>query len=163
VSHHPNTIFIIRHAEKPPDSVPPDRHLTDKGRARAAALVHYPFPQLAAIFAAKSSPESARPVETVTPIGNDRGMPVSADVKDKQYQQLVSQLLSKDFNDKNVLICWHRGEIPDLARVLGAVVPPHYRWPCDIFDRVWVLTYAADGAVTREDRPQRLLPGDSPV
>jgi hypothetical protein len=164
VPHHPDTIFIIRHAEKPPSGGPPDPHLTDTGRARAAALVRYPFPPLAAIFAAKTSLESARPVETVTPIAADRRLlPVRADVKDKEFPQLVPQVLSRDFDGKDILICWHHGEIPDLARALGAAVPASYRWPCGVFDRVWVLTYAADGTVTREDRPQHLLPGDSPT
>jgi hypothetical protein len=161
VPHHPNTIFIIRHAEKPPDSVPPDPHLSVTGRARAAALVNYPFPPLAAIFAAETSTESARPVETVTPISTDRGIPISADVKDNEYPKLLPQVLSKDFKGKDILICWHHGEIADLARALGTAVPLAYKWPCGVFDRVWVLTYAADGTVTREDRPQHLLPGDS--
>ena len=84
MSHHPNSIFIIRHAKKPPRGGPPDPHLTDIGRARAVALVRYPFPPLAAIFAAKESAESDRPVETVTPISADRGIRISADVE--QYR-----------------------------------------------------------------------------
>jgi hypothetical protein len=111
----------------------------------------------------KTSPESARPVETVTPISTDRGITLSADVRDREYPQLVQQVLSKDFKGKEILICWHHGEIPGLARALGAEVPATYQWPCGVFDRVWVLTYAADGTVTREDRPQHLLPGDSPT
>jgi broad specificity phosphatase PhoE len=157
--HHPKTIFIIRHAEKPDDLGDP--HLSPRGQQRAAALPRYPFPKLAAIFAARISSESERPVETVTPIKTDRNMSLSADVKDREFQKLVAQVMSEDFKDTEILICWHHGEIPALAAALGAKVPPNYKWPDDVFDRVWVLSYGADGSVNREDRPQRLLPGDS--
>jgi hypothetical protein len=159
--HHPDTIFIIRHAERPPDSTPPDPHLTDKGRARAAALVGYPFPALATIFAAKNSPKSARPVETITPIANARGLVPSADIEDGDFLLLVPQVLSRAFKDKNMLICWHHEKIPRLARALGAIGPQPDPWPDGEFDRVWVLTYSVDGTVTFDNRPQNLLPGDS--
>jgi hypothetical protein len=159
MSHHPKTVFIIRHAEKPDDKSDP--HLSPRGKQRAAALPRYPFPKLDAIFAAKISQESSRPVETVTPISADRRIDMGAGVKDKEYLILASQLLSKDFKGAEVLVCWHHGEIPDLARALGAAVPKDYKWPDTVFDRVWVLTYADDGSVCRDDRPQKLLPGDS--
>jgi broad specificity phosphatase PhoE len=92
VTSHPKTIFIIRHAEKPNDAGDP--HLSERGRRRAAALPGYPFPELAAIFAATATSESARPVETITPLAAARKLEVSAEVK---VATLVTQVLTKDF------------------------------------------------------------------
>jgi len=60
---------------------------------------------------------------------------------------------------KTVLICWHHGNIPALARALGIKDAPT-PWPEMQFDRVWRITFA-DGVAALTDLPQRLLPGDS--
>jgi hypothetical protein len=60
---------------------------------------------------------------------------------------------------KTVLICWHHGNIPALARALGIKDAPA-PWPEMQFDRVWRITFA-DGAPALAELPQRLLPGDS--
>jgi hypothetical protein len=57
-----------------------------------------------------------------------------------------------------VLICWHHGNIPNLAIALGIPKPPP--WPGSVFDRVWQLTYTA-GKPVLQDLPQQLLYGDS--
>jgi broad specificity phosphatase PhoE len=158
VLSHPHTIFIIRHAEKPDDVNDP--HLSDKGRRRADALPRYPFPPLAAILAAKTTPESARPVETVTPLAAASGLEISAKIKDKEFPLLISQVLSEHLAGKDVVICWHHEQIPHLTRAFGVNLPRSYKW-LDVSDRIWVLTYLIDGTVSFEDRPQRLLPGDS--
>jgi broad specificity phosphatase PhoE len=163
MAHHPHRIFIIRHAERPADSTPPNPNLTDKGRARAAALVNYPFPDLAGIFAAATTLKSARSVQTVTPLAAARdNMKIHDKVKDQEFPLLVSKVLAEEYKDTDVLICWHHEQIPHLAAALGANIPPKFRYP-DVYDRVWVLRYEKDGSVTREDLPQRLLPGDSPT
>jgi broad specificity phosphatase PhoE len=158
VPPHPHTIFIIRHAEKPDHANDP--HLSHKGRKRADALPRYPFPTLTAIFAAKTTPESERPVETVTPLAAALSLKVSAEIKDKEFPLLVSQVLSDDLAGKDLLICWHHEQIPHLTRAFGVNLPRSYKWR-DVYDRIWVLTYLIDGTVSFEDRPQRLLPGDS--
>jgi broad specificity phosphatase PhoE len=158
VTSHPKTIFIIRHAEKPDDANDP--HLSEKGRRRAAALPGYPFSALSAVFAAKTTSESARPVETITPLAAARQLEISAEVKDKEFPTLVEHVLAKNFEGKDILICWHHKEIPHLTRALGVNLARSYKW-ADVYDRVWVLTYLIDGTVSFEDRPQRLLPGDS--
>ena len=156
----PRRIFIIRHAEKPEAGDSP--HLSAKGLLRAAALPRYPFPPLAGIFAARTSRESARPVETVTPLGAATGLTIEAEVRNKDFGKLVEELRSGRLAGKDLLICWHHEEIPHLTRALGVNLTRSYRWP-DVYDRVWVVTYLADGTPTFEDRPQRLLPGDSAV
>ncbi len=60
---------------------------------------------------------------------------------------------------KVVLIAWHHGKIPQLARALGARDVPE-KWNPNVFDRVWELTFQ-DGTVTWKSLPQRALPGDS--
>ena len=82
-------------------------------------------------------------------------------VKDKGILNL-SQLLFSDnrYQGKTVLICWHHGTIPDLARALGATNSPDH-WKSKVFDRVWQISYDDKGNTTFADRPQRLLPDDS--
>jgi broad specificity phosphatase PhoE len=156
----PHRIFIIRHAEKPETGDSP--HLSEKGRRRADALPRYPLPALAHIFAAKTSPESARPVETVIPLAAASGLGIKAEIKNKEFPRLVDDVLSGRFAGKDLLICWHHEEIPHLTRSLGVNLTRSYKWP-DVYDRIWVVTYLKDGTPTFEDRPQRLLPGDSTV
>jgi len=156
----PRRIFIIRHAEKPESGDSP--HLSEKGRLRAAALPSYPLPTLAEIFAAKTSPESARPVETVTPLAAVNGLSIKAEIENKDFPLLVDDVLSGRLAGKNLLICWHHEEIPHLTRLLGVNLTRTYKWP-DVYDRIWVVTYLKDGTPSFEDRPQRLLPGDSAV
>ena len=156
---HPRTIFIIRHAEKPDDVGDP--HLSEKGRQRAAALPRYPFPELAAVFAAMNTPASARPVETVTPLAAALGLPIRAGLTHQKILPLFDLMLSGEFAGKHLLVCWHHEEIPDLTKALGVNLARSYKWPA-VYDRVWVLTYLIDGTPSFEDRPQRLLPGDSP-
>jgi hypothetical protein len=68
-------------------------------------------------------------------------------------------LVDPQYAGKVVLIAWHHGKIPELARALGAIDAPD-KWNAKVFDRVWELTYA-DGAATFQDLPQEALPGDS--
>jgi broad specificity phosphatase PhoE len=112
----PHRIFIIRHAEKPESGDSP--YLSEKGRLRAAALPRYPLPALAGIFAARTSAESARPVETVTPLAAASGLNINAEVKNKEFPRLVDDLLSGRLAGKDLLICWHHAEIPHLTRAL---------------------------------------------
>jgi broad specificity phosphatase PhoE len=156
----PYRIFIIRHAEKPETGDSP--HLSEKGRLRAAALPRYPLPSLAGIFAARTSPESARPVETVTPLAAESGVGINAEIKNKEFSRLIDEVLSGRLAGKDLLVCWHHEEIPYLTRSLGVNLTRSYTWP-DVYDRIWVVTYLKDGTPTFEDRPQRLLPGDSTV
>jgi len=158
VALHPHTISIIRHAEKPENA--DDPHLSDKGRQRAAALPHYPFPPLTVIFAAKTTKECARPVETVTPLATAGSVKLSARIENKDFASLVDEVMSDSFAGKDILICWHHEEIPQLTKALGVNLARSYKWH-DVYDRIWVLTYLIDGTVSFEDRPQRLLPGDS--
>lgn len=62
------------------------------------------------------------------------------------------------FAGEVVLICWHHGKIPQIAKALGIAKPP--KWDGKIFDRVWQITFAK-GKATLADLPQQLLFGDA--
>jgi len=62
------------------------------------------------------------------------------------------------FAGKIVLICWHHGKIPAVAKALGIAKPP--KWDGKVFDRVWQITFPK-GKATLADLPQMLLYGDS--
>ena len=152
----PHRIFIIRHAEKPETGGSP--FLSEKGRLRAAALPRYAFPTLAGIFAARTSPDCAGPVETVRPLATAKGLSINAEVE--EFRRLIEDVLSGRLAANDLLICWHHEDIPHLTKALGVNLTRSYKWP-DVYDRMWVVTYLKDGTPTFQDRPQRLLPGDS--
>jgi hypothetical protein len=68
-------------------------------------------------------------------------------------------LTNPKYADKVVLIAWHHGKIPDLAKALGVQDAPA-KWNSKVFDRVWQITYD-HGKATWKDLPQDALPGDS--
>ena len=68
-------------------------------------------------------------------------------------------LTAPKYADKVVLICWHHGKIPALAGKLG-IDPQPPRWPDDVFDLVWQITWPGGRAGLTVHR-QMLLYGDS--
>jgi phosphohistidine phosphatase SixA len=154
-------ILLIRHAEKPDD--PEDPNLTSRGEKRAhklAKMLRERYGAIDEIFAATASKHSNRPVLTVTPLAKAVGERIRDGIADQDYGVLAERLLSLQKHDgKRIVICWHHGHIPDLARALGATdVPKH--WPHTVFDRVWNLEFAGDD-VTLTDEAQKLLSRDS--
>jgi hypothetical protein len=161
----PHKILIIRHAEKQDDSV----HLNPMGMERADKLHELfreskdrpvPFPTPDFIFATKNSKGSHRPVETVTPLAEKLKLTVNSDYADDEFAKLAEHIFKHDkYTGKTILICWHHGKAPELARALGAEKPPKH-WNPEVFDRVWELKYK-DNKVSFHDRPQQLLSMDS--
>jgi hypothetical protein len=166
---HPALVLLIRHAEKSPDEAL-SVSLSPEGQKRANALLGLftkskgrsePFPVPDFIFAARNSKHSHRPVETVTPLAKNLGLKVRADIADEDFVTLADELFGKPkYDGKTVLICWHHGTLPDLAKALGATDAPS-RFNGTVFDRIWQITYDAEGKAVYTDLPQRLLPGDS--
>jgi broad specificity phosphatase PhoE len=166
---YPAHVLIIRHAEKPPE---PSKSvdLTPTGVARAKALPQLftssakgagPLPRPEFIFAARDTKNSHRPSETAAPLGAALGIPVDTRFTDSDVKALAREILGhRKFEGKTVLIVWHQGTIPDLAKALGATDAPR-SWKDSVFDRVWEITYSKNGKVSFEDRPQHLLRGDS--
>ncbi|WP_439632202.1 histidine phosphatase family protein [Gemmata sp.] len=166
---HPRQVLIIRHAEKPPDRAN-STDLSAEGTARAEALHALfersdarpePFAAPDFIFAARNSGKSHRPVLTVAPLAAKLNLPIDAGFTNDAPADLARELFGNPrYAGKTVLISWRHGATPELAQLLGARSAP-LRWKDNVFDRVWEITYAADGTATFADRPQRLMPGDS--
>lgn len=160
----PHIILIIRHAEKPdPNDAAPDINLSKRGYQRADALArtipdHFPRPDF--LLATKQSKSSNRPIETITPLAAALHEKIEAEFKDDEFNQAAHEVLTNPkYVGKTVLIAWHHGKIPELAKALGAKDVPD-KWDPNVFDRVWEITYDA-GVATWKDLPQNALPGDS--
>jgi broad specificity phosphatase PhoE len=150
----PSRILLMRHAEKSGDPTDPD--LSDAGQARAQRLADYipaTFGAPDLVFASAVSKHSARPYETVEPLAKKIGVPIDATFADQDYGALAIELLSTPrYTAKLVLICWHHGNIPSLARSLkanqGDCPDP---WDPLVFNLILQLDYEGDQApsVTR--------------
>jgi hypothetical protein len=111
------------------------------------------------LFAAQASKNSNRPVETVTPLSVALSLTCDDKHADADYAKLASDILTDSkYSGKVVLVCWHHGNIPNLATALGIANPP--AWPGSVFDRVWVISYS-NGAASLANNAQMLLYGDS--
>jgi hypothetical protein len=111
------------------------------------------------IVATARSKHSKRPMETVTPLATALDLPINDGFDDTEIKKLANAILTElAFAGKIVLICWHHGKIPDIAKALGIKKPP--KWDAKVFDRVWQITYEK-GKASLEDLPQMLLYGDS--
>lgn len=165
----PKAILIIRHAEKPADEV--DIGLSPAGSKRAEDLHDLfkktasrpdPFPTPDFIIATKASKNSNRPVATVTPLAKALKLEINARFANDDFTKLAEEVYTNPkYEGKTVLICWHHGNIPELATVLGATGVPD-RWKDKVFDRVWVVTFGEKGKNTPlVIRPQSLMPEDA--
>lgn len=151
-------IMVMRHGE---DIGQHDFHLNPRGFQRAAALpklfgARLPKPQV--IIASRATKGSNRPVETVEPLAKALDLSIDTRFRDDDFRALADRLLSDErYAGKVVLVCWHHGSIPKLARALGVPNPP--KWPDDQFDHVWVIEPKKRSA-RFEDVHQKLLDGD---
>jgi hypothetical protein len=162
-------ILLIRHAEKPAEGT----GLAPAGKARAQAYVAYfqdyaigqaPI-ELHYIFAAADSHESHRPRHTVEPLAKALGLEIDDKYADKDYAALAHHLLTHEkYDGRNLLVCWHHGEILQLAAALmqggvagpdapasGGALPLSARWPShwpgDVFGWVLQLSWGAGGSL----------------
>ena len=159
----PATILLFRHAEKPPAEAA-SMDLSPAGMERANRVPQlftgpHSLPRPDFLFATHASKKSNREVETLAPLSKALGLPISAEVDDKEFAVLATQLLSGKYAGKVVLVDWHHGSLPQFARALGAT-PPYDRWPDTQFDRFWRIDYT-NGKATLTELPQSLMPGDS--
>lgn len=152
-------ILLVRHAEKPDSGT----GLSPAGQARAQAYVAYfqnyaiggDVLELRYVFAAADSDKSHRPRLTVEPLAQALGLKIDDRHADQDYAKVADDLLTHDkYDGSNVLVCWHHGEILDLASALGAsagTLPPSSNWPAkwpgDVFGWVLQLCYGADGSL----------------
>lgn len=159
----PATILLFRHAEKPAAEAA-SMDLSPTGMERARRLPQLftgpnSLPRPDFLFATHASKKSNREVETITPLSQALGLPISAEVDDKDFATLAHELLSGNYAGKVILVDWHHGTLPQFARALGAT-PPYDRWPDTQFDRFWRIDYR-NGHPILTELPQSLMPGDS--
>jgi phosphohistidine phosphatase SixA len=143
----PKSLFLMRHAERPEDPKDPD--LAAAGVERAKRLAQWlpsimgAAPQF--IFATAISKHSARPYETVKPLSKATGVPIRATFADQDYAALAEEVTTDPAcDDAVIVVCWHHGHIPPLARALGAPAGScPDPWPEATFDLVLKFDFGA--------------------
>jgi phospholipase C len=148
----PAQVVILRHGEKPSD--PRNPNLSPAGVARAdmlATAIPQNFPNPNFLFAAAPSKHSNRPVETLTPLARALTMRLDTSVPENEYQVLAADLFEMpEYAGKLIIICWHHGNIPDLALALkvpegqinDATGMQGMHWDPKVFDSFWSITFA---------------------
>ena len=175
-------IMIIRHAKKPPSIGEPFgvtaagdqdvESLTIQGWQRAGAIAclfaptHGPLqsaelatPQFLFASESKSGGGSARPVETITPLGSKLGLSPTTHKKNS-FDKLVADAVACG---GTALISWQHEDISSIANlILGNNTTVPQKWPGDRFDVVWVFDLdPSSSSYSFKQVPQRLLAGDS--
>jgi broad specificity phosphatase PhoE len=140
------TILLTRHAEKPDD--PLDPNLAPAGLQRAGRLASYipdQFGTPAFVFASAISKHSRRPYETIEPLSKACGLPIDGSFADQDYAALADELATKSqYDGKLVLICWHHGNIPSLARALNAKSGEYPNpWDATVFNLILKFDFTA--------------------
>lgn len=154
-------IFLIRHAEKPENGP----LLSADGEKRAVKYVEYfKSLRLDRIFAADNSKNSQRSRDTVAPLAQAFQIKVNSSFKDRQIQELCSELKSGRYSGRNVLVCWHHGTMPEMLRALGADperLLPTGKWPSDVFGWLIELRFDKDGMLKARVINENLMPEDA--
>jgi phosphohistidine phosphatase SixA len=156
----PSRIILMRHADKTDD--PYNEDLSDAGAARAEHLVTY-IPQTFGkpdyIIATAHSKHSNRPRETVAPLANALGMKVQHDFENDDFEDLVDEIFSNpEYKGKTLVICWHHGNLPAIAALLGAPRGSYPDpWPEDAYNIILDFRYDSNSGtpptVTRVVEP----------
>jgi phosphohistidine phosphatase SixA len=142
----PKRILLMRHADKTDD--PDNEDLSDAGVERAKRLATYipeTFGKPDIIVATAHSKHSDRPKETVEPLADALGLKIQHDFENKEFADLVDEIFNDpDYKNKTVVICWHHGNLPALAALLGAPTGSYPDpWPDDAFGLILQLDYDA--------------------
>jgi hypothetical protein len=164
----PAEIIILRHAEKPavgselnargweraralPESFLNDPRLLDHGRAVAIYVGAPPKPG-----------GSVRSIQTMEPTSQALNLPLHREITRDEIDALAKAILGNPaYEGKTVVVCWEHKKIPGMLQALGCTTGPSF-WADEVYDRYWIIDYAADHLTRFRNLPQRLLPGDSP-
>jgi hypothetical protein len=149
-----NTILIVRHAEKSPES---GTGLTPQGENRAQLYTTYfkPFHDgrlnltVDSLYAGADSKKSFRPRLTLEPLSKATGLPLHHDIGTTDPKALVDDLKTHP-HGLHPLIAWRHSEIPNLIAAFGASssLIPEGKWPDETYDWVIVLTTGPNAEVT---------------
>jgi|SRR5580700_5191459 hypothetical protein len=179
-----DTIFIIRHGEKPgtPIEAPgidpvaglfddPDS-LTAAGWERARALVNLFHPTKGAPTAGLATPtclfaaavddpdSSKRPLQTILPLALSFGPPLPVD-SSIQASNITALAAAAQSAAGVVLVAWKHEHIIEIAALLSpdAALPP--KWSKDRFDVVFVFERNTAGTYNFSQTLEHALPSDS--
>jgi len=149
-----NTILIVRHAEKSPES---GTGLTPQGENRAQLYVTYftPFRDgglnltIDSLYAGADSKKSFRPRLTLEPLSKATGLPLHHEIGTSDPKALVEELKSHP-HGLHPLVAWRHSEIPNLIAAFGGPpsLIPDSKWPNETYDWVIVLTIGPNAEVT---------------
>ena len=152
-------ILLIRHAEKPSEKG--NTSLSPAGQARAWAYVAY-FQNLVIdaqpiklhhLFATAQSSQSNRPYLTIQPLSEQLGLTINNYYENsgEDIEALAKYVLADEqFNNTNILVCWHHQELLHLVKVLGAqlhTLPND--WPEDAFGWLVQLSFDEHGELAQ--------------
>ena len=151
------TIVLVRHGEKPKKTTDPGLAVPGLERAQAYSIYFQNYPNSKAplkfnyLFASTDSSKSDRPLLTLTPFSQAVNLPINANFSNAEYQNLADSILTPltpgQYDNCNILICWHHGEILKLAASLGVDASQAgtwpTKWPGDVFG--WLLQINFDG------------------
>ena len=165
-----SVVLIIRHAEDAGSG----HGLSARGEERAEAYKKYflnftvdskrRVPE--AVLVAADSKQSHRPRLTVEPFAKAAKLSINSSFGNKQPADLAAELRA-NYQGKEILVCWHHGQIPALLRALEAApetLLPNGKWPKNVYDWVIMASFDENGHVipgsTRRIN-EHLLQGDS--
>ncbi|HEX9449020.1 MAG TPA: phosphoglycerate mutase family protein [Dongiaceae bacterium] len=142
----PQTVILLRHAEKPAN--PDDPHLSPAGRVRAQKLANWLPHELGAepdVILAAASKLSQRPYETVMPLAAALHLPIDTFFADQDHRALAHDLLTEArYASKLIALCWNHKHLPALARELGAPEGSYPDpWPEELFNLILRFDFAA--------------------
>lgn len=137
------TVFVVRHAEKL-DAGDPDTPLSPEGEARALALSkELARANVTGVFAS----DKLRTQQTVRPLARRNGVDIT--VLDAWALDDLEQRIRKDHKGTVVLVAGHSNTVPQIVRRFSGVevdgIPEH------VYDRLYKVTIAPDGAATLEE------------
>ena len=151
-------ILMVRHAEKPDSGW--DLSVSGQERAHAYAVYFRKYMlngallKLNYILATADSSQSHRPRLTMEPLAKAMGMEIDARYQENDYEKVADHILENSkYDHSNILICWHHGEILQLAAALGvdaSKLPPASHWPSppwpgEVFGWLLQVSYDVDG------------------
>jgi hypothetical protein len=82
-------------------------------------------------------------------------MPLYTEIEDNGYSVLAADLLQRpEYTGKLIIVCWHHGNIPDLAMALSvskkqiddAQGMDGMHWDPAVFDLFWSIKFAGPAA-----------------
>ncbi|KAG9242125.1 putative phosphoglycerate mutase family protein [Calycina marina] len=153
------TVYIIRHGEKPDDDdvtglsaagVQRSKCLRTVFGASSGYNIGYILAQTP-----KSSGKRNRPYLTVEPVSKDLGLTVDTSCDRDDFDCVVDTVAvyGAKASGQNILICWEHNALTAIVSNLGTKNAPYY--PDDLFNIIWTdpKPYSTITATTSENCP----------